>query len=146
MRPVSLTYSGTVVAPIERVFELIADPTRMPQWFPQCRAAVPAPEPNRKGARHRLQLLRDGPPIDAEIEILEYAPPTSYGWVETYHRAGSKTFFALQFDGGSTRITMKYIWRPPNLRTWILGHFYRRRNARRTFDALLQNLRTLLMR
>lgn len=143
VRPVTATHAGTVVAPIERVFELVADPTRMPEWFPQCSGVTAAPPPNRKGARHRLHFPRDR---HLEIEIVEYAPPTGYGWLETYRRAGSKTFFALQFQGGSTKITMKYLWQPQSLRTWLLGQFSRRRNALRTFDALLQNLRKRLMR
>jgi len=36
MGPVSFRYSGTVPAPIDKVFALIADPARMPEWLPRC--------------------------------------------------------------------------------------------------------------
>lgn len=146
MHPVAFVYSGTVAAPIDRVFDLITDPTRMPEWFPQCRAVIPAGQAPRKGVRHRIQFERDRRRIDAEIEVIEYHPPTSYGWVEIYRRAGSKTFFALHFQGGATKVTMKYIWVPAGLRSWLLGQFFRRRNAHRMFDGLLQNLRKVLTR
>ncbi len=146
MRPVSLTYAGTVGVSIEKVFELISDATRMPEWLPNCTAAVPGPTHRAKGARHRLRFERQGRKIDIVIEVIEYEPPTTYGWVEIIRRRGSKTFFKLQFAGGSTHITMKQVWVPTNWRSWLLGQFYRRRNAHRMFDGLLQNLRKALTR
>ncbi len=146
MRPVSLRYSGTVGTSIDKVFELLADPTRMPEWLPNCTTAVPGPQPRGKGARHRVRFERKGRKIDIVIEVIEYEPPTSYGWVEIIHRRGSKTFFKLQFAGGSTRITMLHLWVPGGWRAWLIGQFYRRRNAHRMFDGLLQNLRKALTR
>ncbi len=146
MRPVSLTYSGVVGVPIDRVFDLLADPTRMPDWLPACVHVIPAPVIKGKGDRHRIQFERDGKKLDVVIEIIDCTPPTSFAWVEIYRRRGSKTFFALQFQGGSTRITMKHVWTPVGLRGWLLGNFYRRRNAHRMFDGLLQNLRKVLTR
>jgi hypothetical protein len=81
-----------------------------------------------------------------EIEVIDYNPPYTYGWVEIRRRAGSRTFFALQFQGGATKITMKHIWEPKGLRAWLLGQFYRRRNSHQLFDGLLQNLRKVLTR
>ncbi len=104
MRPVSFTYHGTVGVSIDRVFELIADPVRMPEWLPNCTFAVPGPNRKGKGDRHRLHFERNGRKADAVIEIIEYVPPTTYGWVEIIHRRGAKTFFKLEFQGGSTRI------------------------------------------
>ena len=83
---------------------------------------------------------------DIVIEVIEYEAPTTYGWVEIIRRRGSKTFFKLQFAGGATHITMKYVWIPATWRAWFLGQFFRRRNAHRTFDGLLQNLRKALTR
>src|SRR2546427_9501140 len=58
MRPVSFTYSGTVGAPIDRVFALITDPGRMPEWLPGCRSVKPAPKLSGKGDRHRIIFER----------------------------------------------------------------------------------------
>jgi len=146
MRPVSLTYSGLVGVSIEEVFALITDPTRMPEWLPNCTNVVPGPGRGGKGDRHRLHFERNGRKADAVIEIIEYVPPTTYGWVEIIYRRGSKTFFKLEFQGGVTRITMKHVWIPSGIRAWLLGQFYRRRNAHRMFDGLLQNLRKALTR
>ncbi len=144
MRPVSLTYSGLVGVSIEDVFQLISDPARMPEWLPNCTAVVPGPGRKGKGDRHRLHFERNGRKADAVIEVIEFVPPTSYGWVEIIYRRGSKTFFKLEFQGGVTRITMKHVWVPAGWRAWLLGQFYRRRNAHQMFDGLLQNLRKAL--
>ncbi len=144
MRPTSLTYSGAVGAPIEEVFALLTDPNRFPEWLPYCHAVKPALRPNRKGERHRLMFQNPKRKTTVEIEIIEFTPPTGYGWVELQHRAGSKTFFKLQFAGGATLVSMKHVWTPPTWRAWLLGQLYRRRGAHRMFDGLLQNLRKVL--
>ena len=146
MRPISLTSSGLVGVPIEEVFELLSDASRMPEWLPNCTAAVPSPTKKGKGDRHRLHFERDGRKADCVIEVIDFVPPTTYAWVEIVHRRGARTFFKLQFQGGATRITMKHVWTPSGLRAWLLGHFYRRRSAHRMFDGLLQNLRKALTR
>lgn len=147
MGPVSFTYSGTVATPIDRVFALISDPLRFPEWLPRCIAVKP-PTPDRrgKGARYLLTFQRDETRHESQIEIIEFSPPHSFGWVEIYHRAGSKTYFGLGFAGGSTKVTMKHIWKPTGFRSWLNGQFYRRRNAHRMFDGLLNNLRKALTR
>ena len=146
MHAVSFTYSGIVGVPIDRVFDLLSDATRMPDWFPGCVFVVPAPEIKGKGDRHRIQFERHGKRLECIIEIIEYDPPRNFGWVEVYRRRGAKTFFSLQFQGGSTKITMKHVWTPAGLRGWLLGQFYRRRNAHKMFDGLLQNVRKVLTR
>ncbi len=138
MRPVSLTYSGAVGVPVDDVFNLIADAARMPEWLPYCTSAVPGPTKKGKGDRHRLMFENQGRKTHVVIEIIEFVPPTTLGWVEIVNRRGSKTFFKLQFAGG--------VWTPTSWRHWLLGHFYRRRNAHRMFDGLLQNLRKALTR
>src|SRR5881296_1948496 len=125
MRPISLTYSGLVGVPIEEVFELLSDASRMPEWLPNCTAAVPGPSKKGKGDRHRIHFERDGRKADCVIEVIEFVRPTTYAWVEIIHRRGAKTFFKLEFQGSATRITMMHIWTPSSWRAWLLGQFYR---------------------
>ena len=66
--------------------------------------------------------------------------------IEIYHRAGSKTFFGLGWEGGSTKVSLKHIWHPSGFRSWLNGQFYRRRNAHRMFEGLINNLRKALSR
>ncbi len=103
MRPVSLTYTGTVGVSIQEVFDLISDPSRMAEWLPNCVSVVPGPTGRGKGDRHRLHFERNGRNADAVIEVIEYEPPTTYAWVEIIYRRGSKTFFKLDFQGGTTK-------------------------------------------
>src|SRR5437763_5330450 len=69
MRPVSFTYTGTVGAPIDKVFALITDPARMPEWLPGCQSVKPAPKLTGRGDRHRIFFERDGRRIDVEIVV-----------------------------------------------------------------------------
>jgi uncharacterized protein YndB with AHSA1/START domain len=148
MGPVSFTYSANVPSPIDRVFALISDPLRMPEWLPSC-VAVKATTSDRmagKGARYKLTFQRDTHQHESVIEIIDFSAPHTFGWVEIYHRAGSKTFFALGFEGGSTKVSLKHIWHPTGFRSWLNGQFYRRRNAHRMFSGLVNNLRKALSR
>lgn len=147
MGPVSFTYSASVPAPIDRVFALISDPRRMPEWLPRC-VDVKETTTDRggRGARFKLTFQRDLNRHESVIEIIDFQPPHTFGWVEIYHRAGSKTFFALSFAGGSTKLTFKHVWQPSGFRSWLNGQFYRRRNSRRMFDGLVNNLRKALSR
>ena len=148
MGPVSFTYSASVPAPIDKVFALISDPLRMPEWLPRC-VAVKATTNHKfpgKGARYKVTFQREANRHEAVIEIIDFQAPHTFGWVEIYHRTGSKTFFALGFAGGSTKVSLKHIWVPTGFRSWLNGHFYRRRNAHRMFDGLINNLRKALIR
>ena len=146
MGPVSFTYSATLPAPIDKVFDLISDPMRMPEWLPRCVAVKPTTNNKGKGARYKVTFQRDATRHEAVIEIIDFQAPHTFGWVEIYHRAGSKTFFALGFAGGSTKVSLKHIWQPSGFRSWLNGQFYRRRNAHRMFDGLINNLRKALIR
>ena len=145
MGPVSFTYSATVPSPIDKVFALISDPMRMPEWLPRC-IGVKATTTERagKGARFKLTFQRDDNRHESVIEIIDFQSPHTFGWVEIYHRAGSKTFFGLSFAGGSTKVSLKHVWVPTGFRSWLNGQFYRRRNSRRMFDGLINNLRKAL--
>src|SRR5436309_13351164 len=67
MRPIAFTYTGTVGVPIDEVFELLTDPTRMPARPPSSTAAVPGPTRRGKAHRHRLHLERQGPKTHAVL-------------------------------------------------------------------------------
>src|SRR2546428_12570068 len=101
MGPVSFTYSARVPAPIDKVFALISDPMRMPEWLPRC-VAVKAMTNDRggKGARYKDTFQSDTNRHESGIEMMDLAPPHTFGWVEIYRRVGSKTFFDLGWEGG----------------------------------------------
>ena len=53
MRSVAITLSGIVAAPIDRVFDLLTDPHRAPDWLPGCQSVRVNGSPGRKGERWR---------------------------------------------------------------------------------------------
>src|SRR2546426_10864103 len=122
--------------PLHFFFLMIRRPPRSPLFpyttlsrSPGCRAVPPTPAAQRKGKgdRHRLQYDRDGRQSEAEIEIIDYNPPETYGWIEISGRPQERTLFALAFQGGATKVTMRDVWVPANWRAWLRGQLFRRR-------------------
>ena len=143
-KPVSFTHAGSVAAPIDRVYALLSEAKRLPDWLPGCRAVAPKEQLMRVGARFHLEMGERKHRV--EIEIIDYQPPRTVGWLEHHRRTGNKTFIKLDYQGGATRVTIKHVWQPHSFRSWVLGQFYRRRDAWRMFNGTLQNLRKALLR
>ena len=139
MRPVTHTLIDHVRAPIDRVFALLSDPARMPEWLPDC-SAVETEGPLKNGARFKARF---GTRL-TEFEIVDYAPPSTFGWVERGQRMGSKTFLRLDFVGGSTSVTVGDVWTPHSLGAWVQGRLLPKRKVQRQLKAILQNLQHLL--
>jgi len=146
MRSVAITLSGIVAAPIDRVFDLLTDPQRAPDWLPGCQSVRVNGSPGRKGERWHLRVRTPFRLADLQIQILEYTPPTGFAWQEIVPRSGSKTYFKLGFQGGTTGVTMKHVWTPPSFSAWLKGFWFRRRKLGRQFDGALQNFRKILGR
>ncbi len=139
MRPVTRTLIDHVRAPIDRVFALLSDPARMPEWLPDC-SAVETEGPLKNGARFKARF---GTRL-TEFEIVDFAPPNRFGWAERRQRRGSKMFFRLDFVGGSTSVTVRDEWTPHSLGAWVQGRLLPKREVQRHLKAILQNLQRLL--
>ncbi len=143
MRPVATTFAGVVPAPIEKVFELLTDPARMPHWLPGCRSAkANGPDALRKGSRLSVMFAKRA----TTLEIIEFSAPTAFSWADRDKRTGSQTHFKLQFGGGTTIVTMRDVWTPMSLGQLLRGRLLGRRNAKRNFEGILDNLRYLALR
>ncbi len=143
MGPTTYQFSGAIGARVESVFALLTDPARFPDWLPGCRGAKGS-GPLKKGARFAIQLRTPLRTREIQIEVIEFIPPTTFGWAELGARSGTKTFFKLQFGGGSTAVTMKHIWAPRGIGAWLRGAMFRRRQLEKQFDGALQNFRKIL--
>src|SRR6266480_3981520 len=100
MRPVSRTVIQTLPVSIERVFALLTDPSRMAEWLPGC-AGTQSDKPLRKGVRFKVRFGQRM----TEFEVVDFTPPTTFGWVERGERNGWKTFFRLDPTAESTAVT-----------------------------------------
>lgn len=124
---------------MERVFELLTDPTRMTQWLPSCRS-VTADTPLRRGSTIKLKFDAR----EADLEVMELKPPTAFGWIERQPRRHWRTTFRLSFAGGMTSITVSQVWMPPSIGTWIRAKLFPKRNVAARLDRLVQDLRSAL--
>ena len=119
------------------LFDILSDPARIPEWMPHCRAAK-CDGPLRKKSRVILEFGRR----TIELVITAFAAPTTLGWTELSPRDGAQVFFQLNFGGGTTTLTVKEVWPGSGLRG-LLGRLLGRRNAKKRFDAMVQNLRKI---
>jgi uncharacterized protein YndB with AHSA1/START domain len=141
MKSITYTLSSTIPAPIDQVFAVLTDPYRMAQWLPAARA-VEASGPLHKGSRFRVLFDTR----DTELEVVDFNPPTVFGWLERIGRRYWQTFFRLEFAGGSTRLTVQQVWTPPSPLAWLRVKLSPHRNVPARLDTMVQNLRTTLAR
>jgi uncharacterized protein YndB with AHSA1/START domain len=139
VHPITYTVTTTIPAPAVVVFEVLADPHRMAQWLPSARA-VEAVSPLEKGSR--IRVVYDT--RETEIEVVDFNPPKVFGWAERVGRVNWKTFFRLEFAGGSTRLTVQQVWTPPSWIAWFRVRFRPNRNVPARLDTMVQNIRTVL--
>jgi uncharacterized protein YndB with AHSA1/START domain len=139
MPALSATFSATIPGPIKEIFDLLTEPGHIPQWLPGCKAVEPAGA-LRRGSKIRVSFGARS----AELEIIELTPPHNFGWIERRGRPGQKIYFNLGFGGGSTKLTMKAIWEPQGWKAWFQGRLYRRKDAKRFFEGVVNNLRRMV--
>jgi uncharacterized protein YndB with AHSA1/START domain len=140
MRPVSHTIVDSIRAPVVQVFALLTDPARIAKWLPGC-DAVEAAAPFRKGVRFKARF---GDRM-SEFEIVDFAAPATFGWTERGQRKGTKLFLRLDVTGTTTAVTIREVWTPRSFLGWVRGRFFERRQVERRLQAIVQNLRTLLV-
>ncbi len=138
MRPVAHTLVQSVQVPMAQVFAFLTSPGRMPDWLPDC-TLVEYEAPLKRGAKF---TARFGERV-SEFEVVDYAPPATFGWAERRGRKGSKTFFRLEGRAGSTALTIREIWTPRSLLGWFLGRMRQRREVERRLNGVVQRVRTM---
>ena len=139
MRPVRYTVIDHISATSDEVFTALTDPRTIERWLPGCSAVV-VDGPIGKGTRLRVQF---GSRI-TELDIVDFHPPRTFGWVERGQRRDYKTFFQLDPTSGATAVTIQEVWTPASIAAWIRGRFFPKRDVLRHQKEILRNLRTIL--
>jgi uncharacterized protein YndB with AHSA1/START domain len=137
MRSIDHTLITQVGAPIDRVFSVLTDPARIPEWLPMCES-IEVEGPIKRGSRLRVRFTDHRMTV---FEVVDFQAPSTFGWVEHGGREGAKTFFRLDFAGGATALTVKDVWRPPSLIAWVKARLFPKRNTKRQMDRAVQSLR-----
>src|SRR5205807_4286365 len=96
--------------------------------------------PLRKGARFTARFGAR----QTEFEIVDFAPPSTFGWVERGQRKGWRTFFRLDASAGSTAVTIRDVWTPRSFGGWLRGRFLEKRKVQNHLKTILENLGKLL--
>jgi hypothetical protein len=93
-----------------------------------------------KGTRLKVQFGRR----TTELDVVDFRPPRTFGWVERGQRKDYKTFFQLDPTSGATAVTIQEVWTPASLAAWVRGRFFSKRNVPRHQKEILRNLRNIL--
>jgi uncharacterized protein YndB with AHSA1/START domain len=139
MRPITHTLINHVRAPIDRVFSVLTDPDRMAGWLPGC-SGVESTGGVKKGSRLQPRFGSR----QSEFEVVDFAPPHTFGWVERGQRRGSKTFFRLEVVGDATAITIRDVSTPASFFAWVRGRLRPKRDVVRNLNAILENVQRLV--
>jgi uncharacterized protein YndB with AHSA1/START domain len=139
-RPVTFCATGQVPAAIDLVFAVLTDPTRMPDWLPGCTRAE-ITDLMRQGARIQARFPRNRV---TEFEVVDYAPPYRFGWVERGQRNGWRLWFRLNATGRATAVTICEVWAPTSVAAWVWGKLIRRRHPERQVGAILATLQSIV--
>ena len=138
MRPVAHTLIESVQVPMAQLFAFLASPGRMPDWLPDC-TRVEYEAPLKRGAKF---TARFGERV-SEFEVVDYAPPATFGWAERSGRRGSKIFFRLDGNSGLTALTIREVWTPRSLLAWLVGHVRQRREVTRPLKNVAERVRNM---
>jgi hypothetical protein len=78
------------------------------------------------------------------LEVVGHKAPYTFGWIEREGRRGVKTFFRLDWAGGSTAVTVRDIWQPPSLKAWFKAKMTGKRRPAAQAERILQGLRAVV--
>ena len=137
MRSIDHTLVTQVGAPMERVFAVLTNPARIPDWLPMC-DSVEVDGPIHLGSRLRVHFAEHRFTV---FEVVDFQVPSRFGWVEQGGRAGARTSFRLDFHGGATALTVRDVWRAPSVFAWLKAQLFPKRNTKRQMDRAVQSLR-----
>lgn len=138
----SSTQQTFIDAPVERVWELVGDPNRHPDWWPEMREVECADL--KEGCRYRgvVQGPFGAAPHDLVVESLDDCREVSIYCDGT----GVTTRFVLAPAQGGTFVEGCFTIEPNTLGMKVLGAVTGRRFMRSWLESSLENLKNAAMR
>ncbi|MFN2432562.1 MAG: SRPBCC family protein [Gemmatimonadota bacterium] len=143
----------TITAPPERVWPLLADPTRWPEWLPGITTSeVTAGPVEGVGRRQRLDAAYAGQHGEIELRITDWEPRRRIGWVHTAERIGGKqqnfakdirTIITLTPAGTGTELQVEGSWEPVGIMGKMLGKTLVQSRAEGMLGGAAENLERL---
>ena len=105
----SYTVTTSIGAPPERVWPLVADLTRHPEWAADTLTVEPDGDPGvgGPGARYRSTAEAKGRTFSAELAVTQADPPRTFAFTASDATGRYEHTFTLAPDGGGTRVTRR---------------------------------------
>jgi len=108
-----VTFSITIDAPSERVFEILADVPNHPSWAnPKAKMAMQQTSGSGPGpdAAYRSEAIFVGKPVSADISVEAYEPSRRFAIRSEQHQEGKKDIwylndYRLAREGAGTRLS-----------------------------------------
>ena len=136
----------------ETIWEILADPQRIPDWVPMVRS-VDTPEGQREsvGALRRCRVDMNGRPGEVVERCIACRPNETLSHMLVHDTIGfgrmlsdfGFTFSLQPADGGATRVALETYYAPRGLSGRVLNAVMLRRKFAGLRRAMLSNLRRL---
>lgn len=117
-RPSTASATIRIHAPIEQVWAVIADPTRMGELSPE-NVSADVPTPLAVGVTFTGHNDRGGTAWSVPCEVLEYSAPTTFRFHAGDDEVGTTWQYALRDRGEATEVTASFDSRRLRHPDWI---------------------------
>lgn len=106
--PTSASATIEIAAPVQLVYDLVADVTRTGEWSPECVRCEWIDHPGKAGSTFRGHNRRRLARWSTTARVLEADPPRRFSFA-TLHRGGIATLWTYDLDGSEpTRLTESF--------------------------------------
>ena len=98
----------------DKVFAHVGDPTKHGEWAKGGHLKVSGPQQAATGTSYTSESVFLGKPVQAELRVTSYDPPTGIGF-DAVHKEGSYHHeFTLHPENGGTRVERRIVLPPAN--------------------------------
>ena len=98
----------------EKVFTYVGDPTKHGEWAKSGHLKVHGSGPATSGARYTSESVFMGKPVQAELRVTSYDPPTGIAFDAVHKEGAYKHEFILRPENGGTRVERVIVLPPAN--------------------------------
>lgn len=140
-----------IEAPPTKVFRILSDPGRVPQWMPNASAAEPTNDKKGVGATRHVQLQVQRTVLESYQRIVEAEEGKRFAWVHERDLIDGKPFgmledvgtaFRLRGDGRRTRLTATSHFKPKGFKARLAAPLFTN-DIKKQMRFALDNLKRL---
>ena len=149
----SVRVARNIDATLDRVWPLLADARRWPEWMPGVRSSVVINDrAEGVGRRQHLEITYGDHAGEIDLEITDWVPEAKIGWIHLSDRIHGmdkqfardiRTLVTLSPAAGGTAVSFEGTWEPVGLMGRVLSGTLIQSRANSMFQRAAENLERL---